>query len=82
MYKCNNCGAQSKPRNKVNKVYKYRPKKYKNIREIEEEVNGRIQKKKEVFYTEGFEIEQEMNFCEKCFEPKLPPLDLKINGTN
>ena len=68
MFKCENCNCQTKPGQKVNKVYKQKPREYRNVRVVYEEVQGRNVKKEEVYFTQGWEIEKEFDYCLDCYK--------------
>lgn len=66
MFKCENCGDQSKPREKQYEFVKTREKEYENIRY--KKVGYKNVEEK--FYTNGREIDQAFSFCAKCFNKK------------
>ena len=57
MFICDNCGKQSEKGERENKIITQRPKEYKNVKYVYDEKTKK--KKKEYFYTEGFESETE-----------------------
>ena len=61
MFKCERCNKISKPNEKLNKlITKTRPREY---------INKYYKKGQEhIKVTEGFEIEKEINLCERCYE--------------
>lgn len=61
MFKCEKCNQISKPSEKLHKITtKTRPREY---------INEYYKKGQKIIKTtEGFEIEKEINVCEKCYE--------------
>lgn len=60
MYKCDRCNYTVGPRNKIlRKVTKTRPKKY---------MNKSIKELNKVLITEGWEIVEEQQLCNRCYE--------------
>lgn len=65
MYKCNNCGKTTDPKEKQNKVHSYRNKQYKNTRVV---FNSDTRRKEiEEYTTTGKEITGELNYCNDCY---------------
>ena len=66
MFKCDNCGKQTKEGEKSNKVIVPRVKEYSHFK-LEYDYKTR-KKYREWFTTEGYEASAEYNFCDECFE--------------